>query len=119
MWSRKLSATEALAVVRQGKSPTFLLSGHITKHLHVMSYIPLINPRRSISLAVIGVFLAREQIWPNPGQQEQLVLFELCRYRPNDAEGIYRNWRMQIDRRLAQATAGGSGQTGGGTSGRT
>ncbi|KAF5358937.1 hypothetical protein D9758_004767 [Tetrapyrgos nigripes] len=60
MWSRRISATQALELVRE----------------------------------------AREQIWPNPGFQEQLVLFEICRYAPSVNEGIYVKWRMQLDRRL-------------------
>ncbi|KAF8165517.1 protein-tyrosine phosphatase-like protein [Crassisporium funariophilum] len=43
---------------------------------------------------------ARDQIWPNPGFQEQLVLFELCQYNPSPANGIYTNWRNQLDRKL-------------------
>ncbi|RDB22761.1 Dual specificity protein phosphatase 1B [Hypsizygus marmoreus] len=45
----------------------------------------------------------RDQIWPNPGFQEQLVLFELCQYAPSPSNGIYYNWRMQLDRRLKAA----------------
>lgn len=43
---------------------------------------------------------ARDQIWLNPGFQEQLVLFELCQYAPSPANGIYSSWRTQLDRRL-------------------
>ncbi|KAF8812264.1 phosphatases II [Phlegmacium glaucopus] len=43
---------------------------------------------------------ARNQIWPNPGFQEQLVLFELCQYAPSPSNGIYTNWRSQLERRL-------------------
>lgn len=60
------------------------------------------------------VILAREQVWILPGfqvstidsivlpafinglLQEQLVLFELCRYAPHENEGIYRKWRQKI-----------------------
>jgi hypothetical protein len=44
--------------------------------------------------------LVREQIWPNPGFFEQLVLFELCGYNPGDRNGIYANWLHKINRRL-------------------
>ncbi|KAF5337829.1 hypothetical protein D9758_015705 [Tetrapyrgos nigripes] len=43
----------------------------------------------------------REQIWVNAGFQEQLVLYELCRYAPSPSEGIYVKWRTVLDRRLA------------------
>jgi len=47
---------------------------------------------------------AREQVWINPGFQEQLILFELCQYSPSLREGIYNKWRMKIDQSLqAQA----------------
>ncbi|KAI0053821.1 phosphatases II [Auriscalpium vulgare] len=42
----------------------------------------------------------REQIWPNVGFQEQLSLFEMCRYAPSPTEGIYVRWRQNLDRRL-------------------
>jgi dual specificity phosphatase 12 len=43
---------------------------------------------------------AREQIWPNPGFQEQLVLFELCQYAPSPSNGIYKSWRYTIEQKL-------------------
>ncbi|KAJ3756453.1 protein-tyrosine phosphatase-like protein [Lentinula raphanica] len=43
----------------------------------------------------------REQIWPNPGFQEQLVLYELCQYAPSPSNGIYVSWRYKLDQRLA------------------
>ncbi|KAJ7194257.1 protein-tyrosine phosphatase-like protein, partial [Mycena rebaudengoi] len=46
---------------------------------------------------------AREQIWPNAGFQEQLVLFELCQYAPSPCNGIYQSWRYKLDRRLRAA----------------
>jgi len=45
---------------------------------------------------------AREQIWPNPGFQEQLILFALCQYAPSPSHGIYVTWRHKIERRLKQ-----------------
>ncbi|KAJ4001832.1 phosphatases II [Lentinula boryana] len=44
----------------------------------------------------------REQIWPNPGFQEQLVLYELCQYAPSPSNGIYFSWRYRLDHRLAE-----------------
>ncbi|THV08359.1 phosphatases II [Dendrothele bispora CBS 962.96] len=61
MWSRRISATRAIEIVREG----------------------------------------REQIWPNPGFQEQLVLFELCQYAPSLNEGIYVSWKMKLNQHLA------------------
>ncbi|KAJ7639036.1 protein-tyrosine phosphatase-like protein [Roridomyces roridus] len=46
---------------------------------------------------------ARDQIWPNAGFQEQLVLFELCQYAPSPSNGIYQSWRYKLDRRLRAA----------------
>jgi dual specificity phosphatase 12 len=43
-----------------------------------------------------------DQIWPNPGFHEQLVLFELCQYNPSPSNGIYANWRTKIDRHFAR-----------------
>ena len=87
----------------------------------LIDIIPHVFPRKHIDVPKCQNHTsqtAREQIWPNPGQHEQLVLFELCRYKPSDAEGIYRNWRMQIDQKLAaQAVASGSGQGGAGEGG--
>lgn len=71
MWSRRVSATDALTAVRQH----------------------------------------REQIWLNPSFQEQLVVFELCRYAPSENEGVYRSWRFKLEearRRIAAQRAGGS-----------
>jgi dual specificity phosphatase 12 len=45
---------------------------------------------------------ARGQIWPNAGFQEQLVLFELCQYKPSPSNGIYANWKTKLERRLAR-----------------
>jgi dual specificity phosphatase 12 len=43
---------------------------------------------------------ARDQIWVNPGFQEQLYLFELCQYAPHPGHGVYQNYRQQIEQRL-------------------
>lgn len=45
---------------------------------------------------------AREQVWPNPGFHQQLVLFELCQYNPTPSDGIYRSWRDQIEREIRE-----------------
>ncbi|KAI0082429.1 phosphatases II [Panus rudis PR-1116 ss-1] len=50
--------------------------------------------------AIEVVRRAREQVWINPGFQEQLVLFELCRYEPSPREGIYQSWRQKIQRHV-------------------
>ncbi|CAL1701140.1 unnamed protein product [Somion occarium] len=50
--------------------------------------------------AIETVRRAREQVWINPGFQEQLVLFELCRYAPSPSEGIYQNWKRGVQRAL-------------------
>ncbi|KAF8631613.1 hypothetical protein AX15_002359 [Amanita polypyramis BW_CC] len=46
---------------------------------------------------------ARDQIWINPGFQEQLVLFELCQYAPGPSNGFYASWRAKLDRKLKEA----------------
>lgn len=50
---------------------------------------------------LLTFYIARDQIWINPGFHQQLVLFELCRYAPSPSDGIYVQWRSQIDRHLA------------------
>jgi len=45
---------------------------------------------------------AREQIWLNPGFQEQLTLFELCQYAPSLSNGFYVSWRHKIDHKLKE-----------------
>ncbi|KAG6812989.1 hypothetical protein H0H92_014920 [Tricholoma furcatifolium] len=46
---------------------------------------------------------SRDQIWPNAGFQEQLVLFELCQYAPSPSNGYYVSWRLKLDRTLKAA----------------
>ncbi|TFK71802.1 phosphatases II [Pluteus cervinus] len=62
MWTRRISATEALDVVRT----------------------------------------ARDQVWTNPGFQEQLVLFELCGYAPSPSNPFYIQWRSKIERQIKE-----------------
>lgn len=59
--------------------------------------------RVGVTEALEMVRAARDQIWPNPGFQEQLVLFELCQYAPSPANGYYASWRVKLDRKLKAA----------------
>ncbi|KAJ7721156.1 protein-tyrosine phosphatase-like protein [Mycena maculata] len=81
MWSHRLSSTKALEIIRRGK------------HLFTMH----------CSSASDLSATARDQIWPNAGFQEQLVLFELCQYAPSPSNGIYQSWRYKLDRQLRAA----------------
>ncbi|PCH41473.1 phosphotyrosine protein [Wolfiporia cocos MD-104 SS10] len=56
--------------------------------------------RINATAAMEEIRKTREQMWINPGFQEQLVLFELCRYSPSPSEGIYVNWRQRVERTL-------------------
>lgn len=80
MWAQRIHATEALEIVRRGK-----------EQMHSLQTFCNVSS------------LARDQIWPNAGFQEQLVLWELCDYNPTPDNGFYRTWRLQLDRRLAAA----------------
>ncbi|KAJ7859183.1 protein-tyrosine phosphatase-like protein [Mycena olivaceomarginata] len=59
--------------------------------------------RISATKALDNIRRARDQIWPNAGFQEQLVLFELCQYQPSPSDGIYQSWRYKLDRQLRAA----------------
>ncbi|KAJ7781044.1 protein-tyrosine phosphatase-like protein [Mycena metata] len=59
--------------------------------------------RISSTKALETIRKARDQIWPNAGFQEQLVLFELCQYAPSPSNGIYQSWRYKLDRQLRAA----------------
>ncbi|KAJ6628847.1 protein-tyrosine phosphatase-like protein [Mycena sp. CBHHK59/15] len=59
--------------------------------------------RISATKALETIRRARDQIWPNAGFQEQLVLFELCQYAPSPFNGIYQSWRLKLDRQLRAA----------------
>ncbi|KAF7355838.1 MAP kinase phosphatase 2 [Mycena venus] len=61
------------------------------------------SQRISATKALENIRRARDQIWPNPGFQEQLVLFELCQYQPSPSDGIYQSWRYKLDRQLRAA----------------
>lgn len=58
--------------------------------------------RINATQALEAVRRAREQVWPNPGFQEQLVVYELCQYAPSPSCGIYQNWRAKVERRLKE-----------------
>ncbi|KAG7096754.1 hypothetical protein E1B28_004166 [Marasmius oreades] len=66
----------------------------------VAAYI-MWSSRVNATQALEIVRRARDQIWPNPGFQEQLVLFELCDYAPSPSNGIYASWRSKLERRIA------------------
>ncbi|KAK7054229.1 MAP kinase phosphatase 2 [Favolaschia claudopus] len=61
------------------------------------------SQRMNATKALETIRRARDQIWPNAGFQEQLVLFELCQYQPSPANGIYQSWRYKLDGRLRAA----------------
>ncbi|KAI3612299.1 mapk phosphatase 2, partial [Moniliophthora roreri] len=54
----------------------------------VAAYI-MWSSRVNATQALEVIRRARDQIWVNPGFQEQLVLFELCQYAPSPENGIY------------------------------
>ncbi|KAH8106039.1 phosphatases II [Cristinia sonorae] len=54
----------------------------------------------SSTAAINAVRQAREQVWINPGFQEQLVLFELCKYNPHPNDGIYKKWKQKIQQHI-------------------
>ncbi|KAJ7590886.1 phosphatases II [Mycena floridula] len=56
--------------------------------------------RMNSTQAIDFVRSVRPQIWIQGGFVEQLVLFELCQYNPTPSNGIYANWRAQLDRHL-------------------
>jgi len=46
---------------------------------------------------------AREQVWINPGFQEQLVLWGICQFNVTRDNGVYKKWRMKIDNALQRS----------------
>lgn len=88
MFSRRISSTDALEIIRRGLLPVLELSTFF----------------RSLTFFFFFIFspVAREQVWPNPGFHQQLVLFELCQYKPSPSDGIYRNWRDRIEREIRE-----------------
>ncbi|CAA7260027.1 unnamed protein product [Cyclocybe aegerita] len=75
----------------------------ISRSAAVVAAYMMWSRRLNATQALEVVRHARDQIWPNPGFQEQLVLFELCQYAPSPSNGIYVKWRTQLERRLAAA----------------
>ncbi|KAK7445733.1 hypothetical protein VKT23_014728 [Stygiomarasmius scandens] len=73
----------------------------VSRSAAVIAAYLMYTQRISSVQALETVRRAREQIWVNAGFQEQLVLYELCRYAPSPSEGIYVKWRTTLDRRLA------------------
>ncbi|KAF7301859.1 MAP kinase phosphatase 2 [Mycena indigotica] len=61
------------------------------------------SQRLSATKALETIRRSRDQIWPNAGFQEQLVLFELCQYAPSPMNGIYRSWRTKLEQQLRAA----------------
>lgn len=45
---------------------------------------------------------AREQVWFG-GFQEQLVIWGICQYNVTTDNGIYKNWRIQIENGLKRS----------------
>jgi len=46
---------------------------------------------------------AREQVWFGGGFQEQLVIWGICQYNVTTDNGIYKNWRIQIENGLKRS----------------
>jgi len=59
--------------------------------------------QRSAAEAQDVVRRAREQVWINPGFQEQLVLWGICQYNVTADNGVYKKWRMKIDSALQRS----------------
>lgn len=73
----------------------------LTRSATVVAAYLMCTRRIDTTQAMSVVREAREQVWFNAGFQEQLVLFELCRYRPTTANPYYVGWRHKIDMHLA------------------
>ena len=58
------------------------------------------SQRLSATDAQDRVRRAREQVWINPGFQEQLALWGFCQYNVTPDNGIYKKWRMGIENAL-------------------
>ncbi|TDL29544.1 phosphatases II [Rickenella mellea] len=74
----------------------------LSRSAAVVSAYLMYSRRMRATEALDFVRRVREQVWPNPGFQEQLVLFELCNYAPSETCGIYRNWRARIERHITE-----------------
>ncbi|KAJ7591614.1 protein-tyrosine phosphatase-like protein [Mycena floridula] len=75
----------------------------ISRSAAVMAAYVMWAQRMNATQALDFVRSVRDTVWPNAGFQEQLVLFELCQFSPGPHQGIYVNWRMQLDHRLSTA----------------
>nr|GAT49055.1 MAP kinase phosphatase 2 [Mycena chlorophos] len=75
----------------------------ISRSAAVVAAYLMWTQRLNATRALETIRRARDQIWPNAGFQEQLVLFELCQYAPSPMNGIYRSWRTRLEQRLRAA----------------
>ncbi|KIK04657.1 hypothetical protein K443DRAFT_92750 [Laccaria amethystina LaAM-08-1] len=75
----------------------------ISRSATVVAAYMMWSRRISVTDALYHLRAARDQIWPNPGFHEQLLLFEVCGYQPSPANGHYAAWRYKLDRRLRAA----------------
>jgi len=75
----------------------------ISRSAAVVAAYLMWSRRVNSTQALEMVRTARDHIWPNPGFQEQLVLFELCQYAPGPCNGIYVKWRTQLNHNLRAA----------------
>ncbi|KAJ7077197.1 hypothetical protein C8R43DRAFT_1092944 [Mycena crocata] len=82
---------------------TILVHDGLSRSAAVVAAYLMWSHRINATKALETIRRAREQIWPNAGFQEQLVLFELCQYMPSPTNGIYQSWRYKLDRRLRAA----------------
>jgi dual specificity phosphatase 12 len=94
--------SRSATVVAAYRQPSFRVSKQTSQPLLIVMWSRRMNATAALEI----IRRAREQVWPNPGFQEQLILFELCQYSPSPACGIYRSWRSKIDRRLKEQQYG-------------
>ncbi|KIM68877.1 hypothetical protein SCLCIDRAFT_13597 [Scleroderma citrinum Foug A] len=73
----------------------------LTRSATVVAAYLMCTQRIDATQAMSVVRQAREQVWFSAGFQEQLILFELCRYMPTPADPYYIGWRRKIDVHLA------------------
>ncbi|KAF8205211.1 protein-tyrosine phosphatase-like protein [Mycena galopus ATCC 62051] len=80
-----------------------LVHDGVSRSAAVVAAYLMWSRRLSATKALENIRRVRNQIWPNAGFQEQLVLFELCQYQPSPSNGIYQSWRYKLDRQLRAA----------------
>ncbi|KAJ8584778.1 phosphatases II [Rhizopogon salebrosus TDB-379] len=90
------------AIQARGTVLVHCLQGLSRSAALVAAYL-MYTARIDATRAMDAVRNAREQVWFNAGFQEQLVLFELCRYAPSQSCGIYRSWRESVNNALQNA----------------